>query len=112
MEAARLSAKQVEDCLALNPFDGDFGSPGDMVFADRVCLARKPGTCNDCLGAINAGEQQRRLDAKFDDTMRSYRWCALCCHAMALSWHDNGAALQARWILRARANQQEGRDNG
>lgn len=98
--AERLTEEEVEDCLSLNPFDGDFGAPGDIIFSDRVCIARKPGVCNDCAGPINPAEQQRRLDAKFDDEMRWYRWCFQCCQAMAASWEDDGAALQARWDLR------------
>lgn len=96
----RLSEQEVRDCLALNPFDGDFGSPGDIVLSDRICIARKPATCNDCVGPILPGEHQRRHDAKYDGEMRWYRWCFYCCRAMAASWTDDGKALNERWDLR------------
>lgn len=104
----RLSEQEVRDCLALNPFDGDFGCHGDVVFSDRICTARKPGTCNDCAGPILPSEQQRRHDAKYDYEMRSYRWCFRCCRAMAAYWTDDGKALNERWVLRAqRRNERE-----
>lgn len=96
----RLTAEEEQDCLDLNPFDGDFGAPGDITFSDRICVARKPAVCNDCSGQIQPKEQQRRLEAKFDGQLRVYRWCNHCCRAMALSWVDDGAALQTRWDLR------------
>ena len=46
------------------------------------------------------GEAQRRAVWLFDGEMRTYRWCSLCCQAMALSWTDNGIALEARAALR------------
>lgn len=95
-----LSEEESRRCLQLNPFDGDFGSPGDIIFSDRICIARTHCVCRDCLGAIEPKSQQRRLQAKFDDQMRTYRWCFDCCKAMALSWDDDGQALQARWDLR------------
>lgn len=37
------------DCLKTNPFEGDFGSPGDKVLKDKICTARKGGTCGEYL---------------------------------------------------------------
>lgn len=96
----RLTSKEEEGCLDLNPFDGDFGAPSDITFSDRICIARKPAVCRDCAGPILPREQQRRLEAKFDGQLRVYRWCVQCCRAMALSWDDDFAALEARWALR------------
>lgn len=98
--AERLTSEEEQGCLDLNPFDGDFGAPGDVTFADRICIARTPAVCRDCAGPIHPREQQRRLEAKFDGQLRVYRWCAECCRAMALSWEDDFAALEARWALR------------
>ena len=36
------------DCLKTNPFEGDFGSPGDKVLKDKIGTARKGGTCGMC----------------------------------------------------------------
>lgn len=88
------------DCLKLNPFDGDFGSPGDRVFSDRISIARKLGECHTCGGEVKPGEEQRRHVGLYDDQMRTFRWCSLCCEAMAASWTDNGQALERRFALR------------
>lgn len=103
----RLTQKEAEDCLDYNPFDGDFGSPGDVVFSDRICIARRSSTCNDCLSPILPREHQRRHDAKYDGQMRTYRWCALCCRAMASWWDDDGDALSKRWALRSQHENKE-----
>ena len=69
--------------LAFDPFEGDFGAPGDKVFSNRMCIARKPGPCSHCAGEIAKGERIRRQTSKFDGELMSHRWCALCCNAMA-----------------------------
>lgn len=96
----QLTEEQKADCLNVDPFAGDFGAIGDRIFSDRIGKARKPGTCGDCAGDILPGEEQRRLSALFDGEMHSYRWCSLCCAAMALSWTDDGEAMEDRAELR------------
>jgi len=88
------------DVLAFHPFQDDFGLPSDRCFSDRIVTARRVGVCHDCAGGIKMGEAQRRAVWLFDGEMRTYRWCSLCCQAMALSWTDNGIALEARAALR------------
>ena len=83
-------------CLQVNPFEGDFGSPGDRVLKDKIGTARKCGTCGMCRQEIQQGERVRLLAAIFDGQMMSYRWCSACCAAMAVSWHDAGRAWTAR----------------
>jgi hypothetical protein len=83
-------------CLQVNPFDGDFGSPGDRVLKDKIGTARKGGMCGMCRQEIQPGERVRLLAAIFDGRMMSYRWCSACCAAMAVSWHDEGRTLEAR----------------
>lgn len=34
--------------LRHNPFEGDFGSPGDRVLRDKIVTARRPGICITC----------------------------------------------------------------
>lgn len=92
--------RKVKDVLSYNPFDGDFGTPADRRFSDLIVTARKPGPCHDCAGTIEAGELIRRAVWLFDGEIRTYRWCALCCAAMASSWTDNGEAIEARAALR------------
>ena len=70
------------DVLAFDPFEGDFGEPGDSVLRDKMVTARKEGPCSHCGCQICKGERVRRMSARFGDLM-SYRWCTLCCAAMA-----------------------------
>jgi len=71
------------ECLKTNPFEGDFGSPGDKVLRDKIGTARKGGTCGMCKQEIVPGERVRLLAAVFDGELMSYRWCSECCAAMA-----------------------------
>lgn len=94
-----MTETQENDCLKCNPFEGDFGSPGDKVLKDKIVTARKGGTCGMCLQEIQPGERARTLAAIFDGAMRHYRWCEKCCEAMAASWTDNGDAWTERVAL-------------
>lgn len=68
--------------LNFDPFQGDFGEPGDSILANKMVTARKPGPCSHCEQEIQKGERVRSMAAKFGDFMR-YRWCAACCSVMA-----------------------------
>lgn len=70
------------DVLAFDPFDGDFGEPGDSVLRNKMVTARREGPCSHCGNQISKGERVRSMSAIFGNLM-SYRWCALCCAAMA-----------------------------
>lgn len=83
-------------CLQVNPFEGDFGSPGDRVLRDKIGLARRAGACSMCWQDIEPGEQARMLAAVFDGSLMSYRWCSTCCAAMAASWTDGGKAWETQ----------------
>jgi hypothetical protein len=96
----KLTEKQEKDCLNYNPFEGDFGDPGDREFLDKIAVARKSGPCQDCYCEIKPGETIRRKVSLIDGDMRTYRWCFLCCEAMAKSWKDNGEAIDDRFALR------------
>jgi len=96
------------DCLKTNPFEGDFGSPGDKVLKDKICTARKGGTCGMCRQEIVPGERVRTLAAVFDGELMSYRWCSECCAAMAASWTDDGRA----WESRVRLGDESSNDKG
>lgn len=88
------------DVLAYDPFDGDFGEPGDRTLLDKMAVARKSGPCHLCDGEIVPGERVRRRTDIADGEMMSFRWCNACCVAMAQSWKDDGMALEARAALR------------
>lgn len=91
-----MTETQEIDCLKCNPFEGDFGSPGDKVLKDKIVTARKSGICGMCRQEIKPGSRARTLAAVFDGDLMSYRWCEKCCEAMAASWTDNGDAWEAR----------------
>jgi hypothetical protein len=69
--------------LSFDPFEGDFGDQGDVVFLNRMVVARKPGPCSHCGSEIQKGERVRRQTSKFDGALMTHRWCHQCCCAMA-----------------------------
>jgi hypothetical protein len=89
-----MSPDEEKDCLAYDPFAGD---DGDLtVFSDKMAVARKRGPCVICRGEIQPGERVRALRERFDGQVKTFRFCALCCEAMAKSWDDAGEAIEER----------------
>lgn len=86
------SSDEIENAtLSFDPFEGDFGVPGDTVLSNKMVIARKEGACSHCGSLIFKGERVRSMSAKFGDFMR-YRWCASCCDVMAAVYlHDEAA---------------------
>lgn len=72
-----------QQILDFDPFEGDFGAPGDKIFTNKMVVARKPGPCSHCETEIVKSERVRRQVSKFDGELMTHRWCALCCKAMA-----------------------------
>lgn len=70
-------------CLGFDPFEGDFGNPGDRTFRDRIATARKAYECSHCGGAICIGDRHRSRIDKVDGEIMSFRWCTDCCAVMA-----------------------------
>ena len=93
-----MTEQEEADCLGTNPFDGDFGSPGDRVLKDKIGTAKKAGECHDCAQQIQPGERVRMRTDITDGELMSFRWCEKCCIAMAAN--DGGAATEARIALR------------
>lgn len=89
-----------EKTLAFDPFQGDFGDQGDKVLKDKIGIARKAGDCNDCAQPIHPGDRVRLMTARFDGQLMNYRWCSLCCDAMAKYDDDGGDAYETRCALR------------
>jgi len=94
-----------EKCLHVDPFEGDFGSPGDRTLSDKITIACAGGECHECAQNIKPGEWIRRRTDITDGSIATYRWCALCCAAMAKSWRDHGRAWEARAALRIGSNE-------
>lgn len=86
--------------LATDPFAGDFGSPGDRTLKDKMGTARKAGECQDCGQMIQPGERIRLRTDIFDGELMSFRWCQLCCEAMAISGDDDMEAWSKRIAMR------------
>ncbi len=87
-------------CLACDPFEGDFGSPGDKVFSDKIVIPRKSHECSCCTRLTDPGTKTRVITALFDGEPHQYRYCTHCCAAMAISEKDAGRAGEKRWGLR------------
>lgn len=87
-----------DDCLALNPFEGDFGDGRDRTLSDRIVKAGKDhiGVCHDCAGDVIKGERHRSRVDIADGSFFTFRWCGECCAAMASSWEDDGKAMEER----------------
>lgn len=86
-----------EDILCYNPFDGDFGSPGDRILKDRLVVANKEHVCFLCKKEIKKGSINRVRADISDGEFMHFRWCQECCGAMAMSWTDNGKSLEDRY---------------
>lgn len=90
-----------DDCLSLNPFEGDFGTGDDRCLKDRFVTAGKEhkSICHDCAGDIHKGERHRSRVDIADGEFFTFRWCRECCAAQALSWEDDGRLMEARCEL-------------
>jgi hypothetical protein len=91
-----MSAFNESECLALNPFEGDFGEPGDRILEDKIVTARTQKKCCNCLGPITPGSRIRRIRAIFSGKFCGYNMCSDCCAAFAASWTDHGQAIDSR----------------
>lgn len=81
-------------------FQDDFGEPGDKVLSDHIVTARKAYKCMECLGPIQPGSRQRVHTGKYSGKVQSYRFCDRCCAAMAVHFHGQPEAIEARWEIR------------
>jgi len=95
-------------CLRINPFEGDFGTPGDKILSDRIVSGRSDKPCGECLTPTEKGERVRTMTAVFDGELRSYRWCSACCAAFVAFGNGDYAPMDARAAVRAAAKAHEG----
>lgn len=75
-----------EDCLAYNPFEGDFGEPGDRTLSDKISTSRKEHKCNECLETIQKGERYRNIKSVINGDILAYKFCYKCCEAFAAAF--------------------------
>lgn len=74
------------ECLADDPFAGDFGGAGDgdRVLSDKMVTNRKGGECHNCAGPCLPGTRNRVRAEVYDGDLMRFRWCQTCCFAMAV----------------------------
>lgn len=90
------------DVLSYPLFEGEFGSPDDVVFKDRLVRCRANHQCSHCGGWALAGQTARRHVAKYDGCIRTYYFCLCCCDAMAKAFTDDGDAICSRFDLHSK----------
>lgn len=86
--------------LAYNPFEDDFGDPGDRCFRDKMVYAKKTRPCHICTADIMPGERIRTSVHLFDGVVRTYSWCNKCCQAMERVWDFQGDPFEERMKVR------------
>ena len=88
------------DCLACDPFDGDYGGSGDSdgVLSDKMVTCRKPAKCHLCEGEAVPGTRIRRRAEVYDGEFMRFAWCHPCCQAMAHSDGDDEAYMERQRI--------------
>jgi hypothetical protein len=93
------------DCLAYDPFAYD--ETDVRPLRDRFVTTRTPHQCNICWDDIPAGVHIRAKSEinREEHKTQTFYFCVPCCEAMAISWQDNGEAIEARTSIGiARAN--------
>ena len=63
-------------CLEANPFEGDFGMPGDRTLRIGIVRARIRHECGQCYGEIQPGERYRNQVEFFEGSVQYYKWCS------------------------------------
>lgn len=83
--------------LAYDPFSGD--DTDYKTLRDKMVIARKSGPCHICQETIQPRQRVRALAQVFDGTAATFRFCPVCCDAMAKADDDNGEAIALRHAL-------------
>ena len=63
-----------KDCLACNPFEGDYGEVTDRKLKDKIVTARKSRECSLCLTLIEPGERIRVMVEIASGEFFSHAW--------------------------------------
>ena len=69
---------------------------GEVLLSDKIITARKDHECSHCGGVVKSGTRSRTIKEAYDGKIHTYRACQECCTAMALTFEDSGAAIEAR----------------
>ena len=77
------------ECLAYDPFAGDFNSSGDKILSDKIVTIRKQRQCCICSGNVKPKTRARVQKAIIDGDMMTCSMCHGCCKAMARSWTED-----------------------
>ena len=88
--------KWEKDVLAYHPFSDDKDDGGWRHLKDKISTARKARPCFHCGEQIMPGTRIRTTTEVHGREISSIRACQNCCDAMALSWYDDGDAMEAR----------------
>lgn len=102
----RKGAAWEKKVLSYDPFGAD--RDADVtVLRDRMVWARKAGVCMYCRqDTIRSGDRIRSVTEQCDGQIATFRICTACCDAMAKSWSDKGADIEARYALSLPTNPQ------
>lgn len=84
-------------CLSFDPFGGDYGD-GEVRLADRFVVGRKAHVCHWCGQPVARAERHRVITEAHEGVVEAFRFCALCCAAMA-TWAEDDSELEARALL-------------
>jgi hypothetical protein len=89
-----------EACLNFNPFEGDRDC-NIRELSDQMVVGRKDYECQICNEPIAKGERHRaKVEISYDDRRAmTFRFCSLCCKAMAGIWTDDGRGIDERYAI-------------
>lgn len=74
--------------LQYDPFQGDFGEPGDRTLQDKMVTTRKHAYCHSCGDDIAPKSRARSRVEVFGGELMRFKWCTACCEMMAIDDHD------------------------
>lgn len=78
--------------VSLGDYDGDEAK----FYTEKAVTARKPHQCNECRDAIERGHHYHRVTGKWDDEVRTYRFCEPCWEIMG-EFSEVGRTFGVTW---------------
>lgn len=85
-----------EEILDYNPW-GDDDSPY-RVLSNKMVVTRKPHDCTICFEGIASGTRVRAQSEVLDGKCMTFRFCTLCCRAMAKATTSSESCDHGRWM--------------
>ncbi|MGL4885373.1 MAG: hypothetical protein ACRC4V_03330 [Aeromonas veronii] len=80
--------ESISEAICFDPFEDDFGEPGDRTLKDKIVKFRKPHRCHICGTTTTVGEVGRSRVDVFEGKLYSFYFCHECCVAMVTSLDD------------------------